>query len=635
MRFFTFLSAIGFLGSLFVFAGDPDTLPALEDGRAPRNFAEMWAGFDPRKEPLEVEVLREWEEEGVVLRILRYRIGVFKGRKAMMAAVYGFPKDARKLPGLVQIHGGGQYADYKAPLANGRRGYATISLAWAGRISAPEYRVTPNEVKLFWDGKTNDPNYKLTTDWGAVDGYHAPGRNPGNVFPSAKPAAWTLDEVESPRNSGWFLCALAARRALTFLEQQPEVDPSRLGVYGHSMGGKLTVMTAVDLRVKAAAPSCGGISDRDNDSPLFRATLGDDVSLKQVSCPIIFLSPANDFHGRIGDLPKAIREISSKEWRVTCSPHHNHQDTAEYEVATLLWFDQHLKGAFAFPKTPETQLKLEAADGVPMITVRPDPSMPIVSVDVFYTQHGKPDERPEDREDTMHRFWHHAVASEAGGVWTATLPLTNVEKPLWVYANVAYPLAEPVSGAGYYYGIYTANTFNESSLLQVAASNDLKAAEVRPALKPSLLIEDFAGDWEKEWFTYRPDEWARSTHKIGDETCAAPSGATLALDVLAREANALVVVIDDYAAEIQLSGGDQWQTVVLKPQDFHDAGGDPLGSWKNIRRLKLSPAETPRPKRGQEGKPKQVGKHWNGPVPRFRNLHWQVTAVDDPAVKRN
>jgi len=75
-------------------------------------------------------------------------------------------------------------------------------------------------LKLFWDGNTDDPAYRLTTDWGAVDGYHAPGRNPGNVFPSAKPAAWTLDDVESPRNSGWFLCALAARRALTFLEHQ-------------------------------------------------------------------------------------------------------------------------------------------------------------------------------------------------------------------------------------------------------------------------------------------------------------------------------------------------------------------------------------------------------------------------------
>ncbi len=589
----------------------------------------MWAGSDPRAEPLEVEVLKEWQEQDVLLRIVRFRIGLFKGRKATLAAVYGFPKDDSesriKLPGLVQIHGGGQYADYRACLTNARRGYATVSIAWAGRINAPGYRVTPAEVKLFWDGKTKDPKYKLTTDWGAVDGYHAPGRNPGNVFPSAKPAAWTLDEVESPRNSGWFLCALAARRALTFLERQPQVDPDRLGVYGHSMGGKITVMTAVDSRVKAAAPSCGGVSDRDNNSPLFRATLGDDVSLKHVSCPIVFLSPANDFHGRIGDLPHAVREISSKQWRVTCSPHHNHQDTAEYEVAAMLWFDRHLKGAFTFPKTPESSLKLDTPDGVPAFTVRPDTSKPIVSVDVFYTQHGKPDERPEERENTMHRFWRYAKAQKIGDSYTARLPILSTDKPLWVFANVLYPLPEPVTGAGYYYGTYTADTFNVSSLLKAATPGDLRAAAIRATLGPSLMIEDFEGDWEKEWFTYKPAEWPRATHKLYDDAWKAPENAKLALKVRAAKANSLVVMIDGRAAEVELAGGTQWRDVLLAPDDFRNLAGEPLPGWENIRRLKLGHAERLQPKPGDKTKPRIVGKSWRGPKPEFRHLRWQVT----------
>ena len=87
-----------------------ETLPPLKDGKVPQTVEALWADFDPRAEPLEVEILKEWEEEGVVLRVLRYRIGIFKGRKAMMAAVYGYPKGGSSLPGLVQIHGGGQYA---------------------------------------------------------------------------------------------------------------------------------------------------------------------------------------------------------------------------------------------------------------------------------------------------------------------------------------------------------------------------------------------------------------------------------------------------------------------------------------------------------------------------------------------
>ncbi len=181
-----------------------ETLSPLKDNIAPQTYEELWADFDPRAEPLDVEILKEWEEDNVVLQVLRYRIGIFKGQKAMMAAVYGYPKGGSKLPGLVQIHGGGQYADYRAVLTNAKRGYTTISISWAGRINAPGYVVNPQIVKLFWDGKTSDPDYKLTTDWGLLDGYHAPCRNPKNSFGTVAPAPWTLDTVESPRNNPWF-----------------------------------------------------------------------------------------------------------------------------------------------------------------------------------------------------------------------------------------------------------------------------------------------------------------------------------------------------------------------------------------------------------------------------------------------
>ena len=65
-----------------------ETLPPLEDGQAPQTYEALWAGFDPQSEPLDVEVLKEWEEEGVVLRVIRYRVGIFKGKKAMVIAWY-------------------------------------------------------------------------------------------------------------------------------------------------------------------------------------------------------------------------------------------------------------------------------------------------------------------------------------------------------------------------------------------------------------------------------------------------------------------------------------------------------------------------------------------------------------------
>ena len=596
-----------------------ETLPPLDGSAPPQTWEELWADFDPRSEPLDVEILKEWEDDGVVLRVLRYRVGIFKGRAAMMAAVYGFPKGQSGLPGLVQIHGGGQYADHRACLVNAKRGYATISIAWAGRLSAPDYQVSPSKTKLFWAGKTDDPDYKVTTDWGALDGYHAPSRSGRDAFASLPADEWTLDPVVSPRNSSWFLGALAARRALTFLERQPEVDGRRLGVYGHSMGGKYTVLTtAADKRVQAAAPSCGGVSERDNASPLHRDTVGDAPSLRRITCPILFLSPSNDFHGRIDDLPQALREIRSKDWRITASPHHNHQDTAEYEAATLLWFDQHLQGRFQFPESPRLQLSLASASGSPAASVRIDPARPVLSVDIYYTQQGQIDGRKDDTNNTKNRFWRCAPAVRQGGKWIADLPLVSTDLPLWAYANVTYALDSPLTSAGYYYAVRESGRFVLSSPLQTALPADLQAAGTRAALQPDTRIEDFSGDWQKQWFNYR-DGWARSTHKVYDPQWKAPLGSRLALQVASEQPNKLVVKIDGHAAEVPLAGGSAWEAVQLSAGDFRNAAGEPLENFQGIRELRLSPRETLRTKDGQA---LRLGGPWKGTDPVFNDLHW-------------
>lgn len=615
--------AVLLIGGLHVMG--QETLPPLTNGIVPQTVEALWAGFDPRAEPLDVEILKEWEQDGVVLKVLRYRVGVLNGQKAMMAAVYGYPKGGTNLPALVQIHGGGQFAQFHAPLANAKRGYATISIAWAGRLSAPDYQVDPDAVKLFWEGKTNAPRYRITTDWGGIDAYHSPSRYPESNFVLNPPSDHSIDPVASPRNSGWFASAMAARRALTFLEQQPEVDAGRLGVYGHSMGGKLTVLTAgIDDRVKAAAPSCGGISDMGDHYPEFRDALGDTAYLKNISCPIIFLSPANDFHGRINDLQTAIKEIKSAYWRVTCSPHHNHQDNPEYEVATQLWMDQYLKGTFAFPKTPETKLLLARTNGVPTIGIQVDTSKPVLQVDVFYSQHGQVDGKKDDAVNTIARFWHYAPTRNQESIYVADLPLASIEKPLWVYANVTYTLDPSVSGVGYYYRGYTTDVFNLSSRMTMVTEEDLKTAGVKATLEPSLMIESFEGEWEKEWFRYKRDEWTLMTHKLYSERWKAPDGASLQIEVLAAEPNKMVIGLDQTAAEIGLRGGPDWQVVTLSAVDFQSGSGKLKSDWTAIKELRLLAKDRLTEKVDGKEQVRELGGVWKGSPPQFRNLQWVV-----------
>ena len=205
----------------------------------------------PRKDVLDTKVVQEWEQDGIVYRYVTYHIGNFKGKPARMAAFFGFPKGEQEVARLCcKSHGGGQRAFLNEVEFYAKRGYACLSINWGGR-----------EMENAKDG---DPN----TDWGAVDPTQ---KNVPGYF-NLKPGDKYLDPFESPRNNNWYLLTLGARRGLTFLEQQPEVDADRLGVYGHSMGGNLTIYVAgTDNRVKAAAPSVGGSGFRTQPWPLLAA----------------------------------------------------------------------------------------------------------------------------------------------------------------------------------------------------------------------------------------------------------------------------------------------------------------------------------------------------------------------------
>ena len=289
-----------------------------------------------------------------------------------------------------------------------------------------------------------------------------------------------------------------------------------------------------------------------------------------------------------------------------------------------MWFDQHFKGTFTYPKTPQSKLELNPGNGVPLFTVRPDPANPIRSVDVFYTRQGQLQKVGDrfDIENTKSRFWHHATAVAKDGTWTAELPLLGLDAPLWVYANVRYGLDQKVSGAGYYFRTYTTDEFTISSIMAMASADELKKAGVRETLSPSLEIESFADGWEEEWFSYRPEEWPRKTHKLYDPRWAAPANARLAFEARSKEPNKLVVGIDQSGVEIELKGGPAWQRIELLPGDFKKIDGTPLENWEEIREFRLGYQDTLRPGRGSKEKPLKLGAEWKGPAPVFRNLRW-------------
>lgn len=603
-------------------------LPASAGPAAvPRTVESLWADFDPRSEPLDARLVNQWEEDGLTLRYVTYRVGTFKGKEARMAAFYGFPKGAARLPGFLHLHGGGQRANLHEVEFYARRGYACLSINWGGR-----------EMEGAAPG---DPN----TDWGAVDPTQ---RNVPGYF-NLRPGPKYLDPVESPRNNNWYLLTLAARRGLTFLEQQPQVDPGRLGVYGHSMGGNLTVYVAgSDNRVKVAAPSAGGsgfrtypwplLPQRRKQTPhgdlgLFRATLAFQSYAARVKAPLLWLGATNDFHGIMDDTYRTGALMPPERVRYAFTPHMNHRFTPEFAVDRPLWIDQHLKGTFHFPATPGSRLALQTEDGVPVFQVTPDGSMPIVGVHVYYSID----------PDPQARFWRSAAAVRKANNWSARLPIMSPGEPLFAFASVHYRLAKPEPVP------FAAPTGNMaiSSLLHTATPDELRRAGVKATDSPALLIDDFAHGF-RDWYALSPENphhWQFWTRKVADPKWRGRPGYRLTLDVKAEAPNELVVVLtenffrpyrgrqQDFTAVVKLAGGARWQTVSLSPWDFRAVGGRAvLSSWAEVDLLGFRAY-------CDEGDRLLGSKRWAGSRPVFRNLRWKASKgvpgqQDSPAKSR-
>lgn len=88
------------LFTLFV-RGQDTFIPFTSAGQVPRSATELWAGYDSREEPLEVKMHHEWKKDGVVTRLLTFKVGSFKGSDARIAAYYCFPENGEKNPAFV------------------------------------------------------------------------------------------------------------------------------------------------------------------------------------------------------------------------------------------------------------------------------------------------------------------------------------------------------------------------------------------------------------------------------------------------------------------------------------------------------------------------------------------------------
>lgn len=547
----------------------------------PHRIEELYAGFDPDKEPLDVNVVKESEQDGVVVRMLTYTVGTFKGVTSTMGAYYAFPKEPPgKLPAILQMHGGGQTALPETVIAWARNGYAVMAINWGG--------------KPMKDQGPNDPG----TDWGAVDATQT-GHN--SHYGSCLPDAKTLDPFESPRNSNWYLIVLAAKRAVSFLQHQPEVDPARIGATGHSMGGKLTVMLAgSDARLKAAAAACGGVGEAPDrlrarpgnaarpkhESRIYAETIDDLNYIKKITCPIVYLGPQNDFNGLIDELFMNWESIPSRQVAFAISKHLNHRHEQAASFVDALWFEQHLKGTLTLPRTPTISATLK---GIPSVTVTPDRAAEVERVEIFYSID----------PNGQFRFWRTAEARRVGEAWVAECPILSADMPLFCMANVHYPFPKP-NLVGPPWNKSPGKGYLLSTKVLTFEAPDMRAASPKATDTAERMIEkDF--DSLQDWYELEagnPEHHQIVTRKIKDPKWRGPDGATLAIDVLDPRGGALAVSLEfnsyghygrdkvsgEYVAALPFQPSPDWQTLELTLADLKPvkAGQKLPDNWQTL-----------------------------------------------------
>lgn len=603
-----------------------------ESALVPDSVEQLWADFDPRRDPLEVEVIREWREDGGVFRHVRYLIGTFKGKPARMAAIYGFPEKAEgTVPGVMHIHGGGQRGSLSEVKFLVGRGYAALSVNWGGRGGSDG---PFNSVE---GAEPGDPN----TDWGAVDpsqcnvqGYSTLLSGPLQFFEDRE-----QPPKSHPKNNNWYLLTLGCRRGLTFLEQQPEIDPTRLGVHGYSMGGNLTMYVAgTDDRVKVAVPAVGGQGWRwephvfssgtvppqdrvQGDVEVFRRTISFESYAPLIRCPVMHRSATNDFHGWMDDVYRTNALIPGQPVRYSWTPHFNHRLAPEVAVSMPLWLDHFLKGGPALPETPAAKLVLKTDDGVPRMRVRPDDCWPADRCEIFYSV--DPDPRA--------RFWRSADVVREGDAFVAALPLESTDRPLFAFANIFHTLPEPVSmktlpGNGDF-----VRQLCLSSELGRAAPAELAAASVQARPVGGRLIDDFSHGW-RNWYRLNVGNrvhWQDWTRKVTDPAWRGPDGTALAITLSMPKTNRITVVVVEnewrsergrrrtFTCTREIQGNAEPQTITFSPADFvsTDEKDGPLRSWAEVDALGVCgffPGERP------QRKPS-----WDGPLPEFTRLEWR------------
>ena len=535
----------------------------------------LWSDFDDSL-PIQCTVLEDREENGVLLRKLRYFGRDVGGVRVNIFAVYCAPSGEDSAPALLVLPDAAQTADAAFAMRFAKKGYAVLM---------PDYR-----------GEWEDcEEYTIYPDAIAYANFRAAGRRLDFADESAKETSW-YEWVAVARYSCLYLRSIAPER--------------KIGLIGIKAGGEVAWQLAATFEgISCVIPVCAGgwrayrgvykfgestELKMDDERYRFLAGVESQAYAPYVKCPVLMLCSTNDegFDAdRAFDTYARINPAMDKTFYFAARYNGHIGNTGLNDLD--LFIDKYLKGREVFIPTP-VEIGVEEDDGELVARIKFDSNGEVKYCDVYMA---------EDNLDSPTRDWTKCAFKREDGEdeWIFSLNAYENASRVFVFAKAKYSCGFAVSSKiavkrldkSYANAqkksriLYSSTNGTDSFTIDRFDKNVLADCFLNTSRAPVQLLEGPLGI--KGIYS----SYGLKLFRINDARFRPSENGLLKFDIYSEQPTLLQICIGvvqngapaRYSCTLRVSGGGCWGDHLLSAKDFKNEFNKPLAGLDGARYL--------------------------------------------------
>ena len=290
----------------------------------------------------------------------------------------------------------------------------------------------------------------------------------------------------------------------------------------------------------------------------------------------LWLNGSNDHHGRHEqrcDNFKKNKQGIPWDFAVQARGHHN---TEKLGDTHRLWLEKHVRGDNHFwPGRPSSKIIL-GTHGIPELHLTPANTNQIKEVQIFQCL---------KTANNIARFWRDVESKRVGNSWTAKLPVMNVDDYVFSYANIRYANNLVIS-----------SDFEAviPSRLGNAVATDQKTDELPGGASLWSFAAPAEGVGGIQGFRPINNHRGTSSAQFADPKWKAPTGASLEFMFYCTQPQNILLNTDSrHTTNIKITASNDWQTMVIHPNDLGNDHGTKLDDWSKVGKIELRPKPEP------------------------------------------